>query len=101
MSTRKAFLNAAASSALVAAAPSSPKPGHASPAPSPKPPKISPSARALAQSMRAFDAGLSDRDIEKIARGIDANLKLGPTIDPKGRALKNWDEPAVTFKAAE
>jgi len=101
MSTRKAFLTAAASGALIAAAPPSPGPPGSSPTPSPKPPNISSAARALAQSMRRFDANLSDSDVEKMAQGIDGNLKLGHAIDPQARALKNWNEPAVTFEAAE
>lgn len=99
-STRRSFLAAAASGALVAAAPASPQPSGSS-SPSPKPEKISDAARALASSMRKFDPDLSDKAVETIAQGIDGNLKLGQAIDPKGRALKNWDEPASTFEAAE
>ena len=100
MSTRKAFLAATASGALLAAAPPSAQPS-GSPSPSPKPSKISGAARELAKSMRRFDPQLSDKDLETIAQNIDGNLKLGDAIDPKGRALKNWDEPAATFEAAE
>ena len=100
MSTRKRFLAAAASTALIGAAPPSPGPP-ASPAPSPKPPAVSEAARAFAKTMSKFDPNLTDRDFEKIAQGIDANLKLGTAIDRGGKSLKNWNEPAAAFEAAE
>ena len=100
MSTRKAFLAAGASSALIAAAPPSAQPS-GTPSPSPKPSKVSQAARALAESMRKFDPQLSERDLGTIAQNIDGNLKLGASIDPKGRALKNWNEPVPSFEAAE
>lgn len=87
MSTRKGFLAAAASTALLAATPA--------PRPSPKP---SDAARALAERMRAFDSNLTDKELDAIARGIDGNLKLGNSINPKGAVLKNWDEPAAEFE---
>lgn len=102
-STRKAFLTAAASSTLLAAAPPSPGPVP-SPAPTAtaaKPPAISEAARALAAGMRRFDPQLSDTQLEHIGQGIDGNLKLGASINPHGRALKNWDEPVPAFEAAE
>ena len=100
VSSRKAFLGAAASTALMAAAPPSPAPtGSASP--TPKPSKVSAAAVALAQTMRKFDAQLTDADVEKIAQGIDGNLKLGASMNPKGRMLRNWNEPATAFEAAE
>jgi hypothetical protein len=92
MSTRKSFLAAAAAVPLVAAAPPSAQPAP-TPTPSPKPSKISPAARALAERMRAFDPQLTDKNVEAIAGGIDANLKLGKTVNPHGTLLKNWDEP--------
>jgi hypothetical protein len=87
LSTRKGFLAAAASTALLAATPA--------PRPSPKP---SDAALVLAQRMRQFDPNLSDKEIQAIARGIDGNLKLGSTVNPKGDLLKNWDEPAAEFE---
>ena len=99
MSTRRAFLAAAASTALAGAAPPSPAPTQSPPPP--KAPKVSAAARALAESMRTFDRALSSGDVETIARNIDGNLKLGAAIDPKGRALRNWDEPATVFEATE
>jgi hypothetical protein len=48
--------------------------------------------------MRKFDANLTEKDIQTIASGIDYNLKLGERVNPKGRALKNWDEPDSLFE---
>lgn len=86
MSTRKAFIAAAASVPLVAAA-----------AP-PEKPKISETARVLAQRMRAFDPSLTSKQLEEIAKGLDDNLKLGDAVNPHGTALKNWNEPAAVFE---
>lgn len=98
MSTRKAFIAAAASLPLVAAAPPSPKPAPAAtPTPAPKS-KISPAARALAEQMRAFDPNLSDKQLDEIAAGIDGNLRIGNYVNPHGTALKNWDEPVTVFE---
>jgi hypothetical protein len=101
MSTRKGFLAAAASTALIAATPApSPSPAAArSAAPSPKP-SAKPSELSLnfAQRMRKFDPNLTDKDIQTIAAGIDDNLKLGDHVNPKGRALKNWDDPDTIFE---
>jgi hypothetical protein len=94
-------MTAAASSALIAAAPPSSAPAPSTPKPSPAPKKVSESARALARSMRAFDSHLSDADLDKIAQGIDGNLKLGAAINRGGKSLKNWDEPAAAFEATE
>jgi hypothetical protein len=102
MSTRKGFLTAAASTALIAAAPApSPSPPAAarSAAPSPRPSaKPSELSMNFAQRMRKFDSNLTDKDIEAIAAGIDDNLKLGEYVNPKGRVLKNWDEPDSIFE---
>jgi hypothetical protein len=98
MSTRRDFLAAAASVPLLAAAPPSPQPTAPAPTPTPSAKKTSEAARALALNMREFDANLSDADIEKIAAGIDDNLKLGSRVNPHGTALKNWDEPATEFE---
>ena len=98
MSSRKAFLTAAAAAALLGAAPAAkakPKP-KASPAP-----KTSQLARDFAERMREFDPHLSDDQLAKIATGFDANLQLGRRNNPKGEALKNWQEPAKTFEAAQ
>lgn len=48
--------------------------------------------------MREFDPSLSDKQLEDIAAGIDGNLKIGNRVNPKGQALKNWDEPATEFE---
>ena len=50
-------------------------------------------AVALAAAMRAFDARLSDADLEQIARGIDAQRKLGAQLSPKKKRLRNVDAP--------
>jgi hypothetical protein len=100
MPTRKHFIAAAASVPLLAAAPASPSPQPSAPSPKPSPPKkkISPLAREFAARMRDFDPRLSDKQIETIASGIDDNLKIGKQVNPKGRALKNADEPLTTFE---
>ena len=71
--------------------------------PSPKPTEKPPSeaAAALAARMRAFDPKLTDKDLDGIARGIDGNLDIGKAVNPKGKALKNWDEPATPFSVPE
>jgi hypothetical protein len=98
MSTRKGFLAAAASTALVAAAPAPPAP-KASATPSPQPSqKPSEFSLAFAERMRKFEPSLTDKDIQTIASGIDYNLKAGQAVNPKGRALKNWDEPDFIFE---
>lgn len=95
LSTRKGFLAAAASTALLGAAPPSPPPATPSPNPTPKASEL---ARAFAERMRQFDPKLSDKDLETIAGGIEDNLKTGARVNPKGRALKNWDEPVTVFE---
>jgi hypothetical protein len=50
--------------------------------------------------MRRFDAGLSDAELDKIAHGIDDNLKAARALNPKGRPLRNSDEPVLTFDPA-
>lgn len=69
------------------------------PKPTPKPP--SDAAKGLAEIAHSFDANLSDKNVDDIARGIDYNLSLGKYVNPKGRALKNWDEPVTTFSVPE
>jgi hypothetical protein len=100
MPTRKHFIAAAASVPLLAAAPPSsvPSPPVPSPTPSPSKRKISQLARDFAARMRDFDAHLTDKQIETIAAGIDDNLKVGKQVNPKGRALKNGDEPVTIFE---
>lgn len=96
MSTRKAFIAAAASVPLLAAVPAA---EHSPvPTPTPKKPEISEAARALAARMRRFDSALSDKELEEIAAGIDGNLKIGERVNPHGTALKNWDEPVTIFE---
>jgi hypothetical protein len=98
MTTRKQFIAGAASVPLIAAAPPSAQPASPTPSPSPNKRRVSAAARALAEQMRAFDSGLSDKEIETIATGIDGNLKVGEKVNPHGTALKNWDEPVTIFE---
>jgi hypothetical protein len=107
MGTRKAFLSAAVSAGAILAAPkgvsaqsSSPAPS-ATPSASPAPVKHSPLARAFAEQMRSFDPELSEKDVNAIADGIQQNLDLGKDVNPKGRALRNSDEPAVIFEVGQ
>lgn len=112
MASRKAFIAGAASIgvALAAAksgkaqstpAPAAPVAPPATPKPSPTPKPPSDAARALAQRMRAFDKNLSDADVTTIASNIDGNLDLGKALNPKGRRLKNSDEPSPFFRVSE
>lgn len=94
MSTRKQFIAAAAAVPMVAATPP------ATPAPAPKKREISQAARALAARMREFDPALTGEEVEKIAAGIDDNLKSGSRVNPRGTALKNSDEPVTTFEVS-
>lgn len=48
--------------------------------------------------MREFDPSLTQSDLEKIAAGIDGNFTGGQAVNPKGRDLKNWDEPVTVFE---
>lgn len=101
MKTRKQFIAAAVSASALMAAPARAKAPPAPPSPSPSPAapaKISEAARGLAQRMRAFDPKLSDAELTTIAAGIEDQLGIGRAVNPKGRALKNSDEPATTFK---
>lgn len=99
MSSRKQFLTAAAAVPLLAAAPPSPAPTKApTPSPAPSKRKISQTARDFAQQMRQFDPSLTDKQVEEIAAGIDGNFRIGKAVNPKGEALKNWDEPVTVFE---
>ena len=111
MATRKAFLvSIAAGSAAVAtpAGGAANAAASASPAPTPNvtpPPKAtptpkppSPAATAWAARMREFDKTLSDEELESIATAIDQSYDLGGAINPKGRRLKNSDEPVSPFE---
>ena len=52
---------------------------------------------AFAMTLRAFDAALTDVDLETIARGIDRKRAAGKVLNPKGALLKNADEPITRF----
>lgn len=47
--------------------------------------------------MRAFDPGLSDAQLETIARGIDSGSAAGQKLNQHGRVLRNGDEPVTRF----
>jgi hypothetical protein len=112
MADRRSFLGAVsgvAASVLLAAQadaqapapvapPGSPPPSPASGA-SPKP--ASAVAAAVAASMRRFDAGLSDKDVDTIAHAIDDNRRGAARLNPrKATTLKNADEPVTRFSVA-
>jgi hypothetical protein len=116
MADRRSFLGAVsgvAASVLLAAkadaqAPAPEAPPKSSPLPSPVPspsasasPKpASAAAAAIAASMRRFDAGLSDKDLDTIAHAIDDNRRGAARLNPKkATALKNADEPVTRFAA--
>jgi hypothetical protein len=111
MADRRSFIGAVsgvAASVLLAAKaeaqttapvvpPGSPLPSPA-PSMSPKPPSAV--AVAIAASMRRFEPGLSDKDVDTIAHGIDDNRRGAARLNPrKATALKNADEPVTRFAA--
>ncbi len=53
----------------------------------------------FAERMRSFDPNLTEKQRDDIAAGIEDNFKIGERVNPKGRALKNWNEPDFVFKA--
>ncbi len=69
------------------------------PAPTATPLPAPPSATslAMARKMRTYDPKLTDADIANIASQIDANAKASKRLNPRGRRLKNSDEPATAF----
>ncbi len=102
MPTRRNFIAATAAVPLLAAAPPTAAPTTApSPAPSPSKRKTSALAHEFAARMRAFDPQLTDKELHDIAVGIDENFKTGERVNPKGRALNNWNEPVTDFEVAE
>ncbi len=64
-------------------------------------PVPSPVARALAQSMRSFDASLTDEQIETIAQRIERARAYGASLSPKKKRLRNADEPLTAVHPAE
>lgn len=103
MADRRSFLGAVSGAAvsvvLAKAAEAQTAPDKPSPSPhpsaSPKPPSAA--ARAQAETMRAFDPGLSDAQLETIARGIDGGSAAGQKLNQHGRVLRNDDEPVTRF----
>ena len=104
LKTRKDFLATVASAGALYAGAAAPLAALAAPeptpmpTPTPKPPKTSDTAKAMAAKMRAYDPHLSDKQIADIAKGMDFYLGLGGRVNPKGKALKNSDEPATLFE---
>jgi hypothetical protein len=106
MKNRRSFLAAVASGSVglslakvdPAAAQSKPSP---SPAPSATPKRASVGSAAVAATFRErFDHGLSDDDVQTIAKAIDANNDASKALNPKKKRLKNGDAPAVSFAVA-
>ena len=105
MADRRSFLGAVsgAAASVLLAAPAGAQAGAppaASPLPSASPAAkpASPLATATAETMRRFDARLSDADLRTIAQGIDALRHEGGRLNPhRATALKNADEPALRF----
>lgn len=55
-------------------------------------------ALGSAETMRAqFDPGLSDAQLQTIAKAIDANNDAAKALNPKKKPLRNGDAPAVRF----
>lgn len=98
MASRRSFVASAAASLGALIVPPTPAP-RPHPAHSPAPHhNVSPAAHDLALQMRQFDPRLSDAEVATIARGIDANLNVGKDVNPRGKVLHNWDEPATIFE---
>jgi hypothetical protein len=100
MADRRSFLGAVSGVATTllltgtAGAQSSAPPA---PAPSTTPAPPSAASRAIAATMRRFDASLTDAEVDTIARGIDQNAS-GAALNPhRGTALRNADEPVLHF----
>lgn len=108
MKNRRSFLAAVAGGGVgfailskgAGAQTAAPSPPAAPPAPKPSAKPPSAAALAAATAFRAFDPQLPDETIETIARGIDDNRAAGAQLNPKGRRLKNSDEPVAHFAAA-
>lgn len=107
MKNRRSFLTAVAASGVGVAvlgksadaqvAPVSPAAVSPQPGPTASPKPASAEAIAFALALRAFDAALTDTDIETIAHGIDRKRGAGNVLNPKGTLLKNADEPITRF----
>ncbi|MBC5816503.1 MAG: hypothetical protein GIW97_08175 [Candidatus Eremiobacteraeota bacterium] len=102
MSSRRLFLRttlASGASLLLATKAQAQTSPAAAPASTPTPASKPPSAVALAQAndMRRYDPKLTDADIANIAGQIDGNLKSGARLNPRGKRLKNSDEPVTTI----
>jgi hypothetical protein len=50
--------------------------------------------------MRRFDPKLTDAEVANIAGQIDGNWKSGERLNPKGKRLKNSDEPVTAIHPA-
>ena len=54
-------------------------------------------AVALAATFRSFDTGLTDDQLDKIAKSIDDNRAAGVQLNPKRARLRNANEPVTHF----
>jgi hypothetical protein len=100
MADRKSFLVTLCATALTLGHDPEAEAQTASPSAAPAAKPAPAEAIAIAATMRRFDAGLSDAELDKIAHGIDDNLKAARALNPKGRPLRNSDEPVLTFDPA-
>ena len=112
MADRRSFLGAVsgvAASVLLAAQAEAQAPApvapSGSPLPSPAPsaspkPRLGAGAVAFAVSMRRFDPGLCDKDVDTIAHASTTTAAARRGLNPrKATALKNADEPVTRFAA--
>ncbi len=98
--TRKQFLVAASAAGLALTGTGAAQ--AQTPSPSPKPTSApSALADAFAQRMRAFDAQLTPKQIDDIARQIDQGFDVRKALRPKGHGLRNGDAPSPQFEVAE
>ena len=58
-------------------------------------------ALALARDMRAFDATLTDAQLDEIARGIDRSRAAGAALSPKKKRLANAVEPLTAVRVPD
>jgi hypothetical protein len=99
MKNRRSFLTTVASGSVgLSLAAMDPAAAQSTPAPSPSPKSASFGSAAIAATMRVrFDSGLTDDDLQTIAKAIDANNDAAKLLNPKKKRLKNSDAPVVRF----
>jgi hypothetical protein len=102
MKNRRSFLATVASGGVgLSLAAMDPAAAQSTPVPSPSPKLASFGSAAIAATMRVrFDSGLSDDDVQTIAKAIDVNSDAAKLLNPKKKRLKNGDAPIVRFTVA-